>query len=550
MFVRIFTIIQISDDQQLKEKGDKEMRKKAWLGKFLAVSLTFAIALTGCSSGNTNTSGDANNSKQEASEPKEGGTLIVARLSDAENLDPQFSSTINAASVFHHTIYEGLVQRDKNMEFQPMLAKEWNQPDEWTWEFKLREDVVFHDGTPLTSEAVKKTFERVLDKEVASPKAGLFKMIKEVKAIDEYTVQFILTEPFSPLLSILANHEGGILSPKAIEQFGKQLSQNPVGTGPFKFQAWTAGQEIQLVKNEQYWGKQPKVDKVVYRVVPEDTTRVAMVQTGEAHIAEPVPVTEIERIQGSKDMELYRSSAFGTEFIGFNFKSKPFDDIRVRQAINYAIESNVILQGVYNNVGSKANSLLGPQVFGYHKDLKGYEYNVNKAKQLLAEAGYPNGFKTSLVTMDQKERVNLAEVVQSQLKGIGIELEVKVMEYGAFVSALGKGESEMFISSWRNATGDADYNQYHLFHGSSHGASGNYFFYTNEEVDKLIEEGRLVSDSEKRKEIYAKLQEIQEEEAVFIPVRILENIAATNNNVQGLYINPSGYLMVNEVTVK
>ncbi len=175
-----------------------------------------------------------------------------------------------------------------------MLATEWKQLDDVTWEFKLRQGVVFHDGTPFDAEAVKATFARVLDPQVGSPRAAQFQMIQKVKAVDEHTVQIKLAYPYSPLLSILANHEGSIISPKAIEQYGKELSKHPVGTGPFVFESWTPGQEIVLVRNDNYWGEKVKYAKAIFKVVPEDTTRIAMVETGEAHVAEPLPVTEIE----------------------------------------------------------------------------------------------------------------------------------------------------------------------------------------------------------------------------------------------------------------
>ncbi|MBM7570043.1 glutathione ABC transporter substrate-binding protein [Aquibacillus albus] len=516
---------------------------------FMIVATLLAVFIVGCS---TSTSGNEPSSEEGNTEETQQGeeTLIVARLSDAENLDPHFSSSINAASIFHESIYEGLIKRDKDMEFQPLLATEWDQLDSETWEFKLREGVEFHDGTPFTAEAVKRTFERVLDEEVASPKAGLFSVIKEIKIVDDYTVQFILTEPFSPLLSILANHEGGILSPTAIDEYGRDLGQHPVGTGPFKFESWNPGQDITITRDEEYWGEKPKIKEVVYKVVPEDATRIAMVETGEAHVAEPIPVSEIERIKSSEDMDLYRSDAMGTIYIGFNFKEEVFQDVRVRQAINYAINTEAIQEGVFNNVGSKALSVIPSKVFGYHSGIQEYGYDINKAKELLKEAGYSDGFETTIWTMDQKERISLAEVVQSQLKGIGIDVEVKVLEYGAWSEAAANGETGMFISSWRNATGDADYIQYHLFHSSSQGSTGNYFFYENPRVDELIEQGRQEYDEDKRIEIYEEIQDIEIEEAVFVPVHYLENTAAIGKNVKGLYMSPSNYLMINDVSIK
>lgn len=519
------------------------MKSKRVIGN-LFFGMLVAFLISGCST-NKNVSTKENDKNQSS---ENGSTLIITRLSDAENLDHHFMSTINAASTTHRKIYEGLVGRDKNAEIKPLLAKEWKQLDDITWEFKLRSDVTFHDGTAFNANAVKATFDRLLDPNVGSPRAVVFKMVKEVKVIDDYTVHFILSEPFSPLLSILASHEGGIISPKTIEKFGKNIIQEPNGTGPFVFEKWTPGQEIVYSKNENYWGTVSKLEKVVFKVVPEETTRISMLETGEAHIAEPLSVTMKDSIEASQNVEAYRSEGFGTEYIGFNVQKEPFNDVRVRKAIAYAVERDSIIEGVFNNIGKKSNSLLGPKVFGYYDDMNAYEYNLNKAKKLLAEAGFPNGFETTIVTNDIKERMNLAEVIQSQLKGIGIKVNIEVLEAGTFVEKLNSGDSEMFIYSWRNATGDADYNQYNLFHSSSHGATGNNFFYSNEEVDRLIEAARSEKDPDKRIELYAKSQELEMEDAVYIPVRVIENMAAVAKNVKNFYMSPSGYIEINEVS--
>jgi peptide/nickel transport system substrate-binding protein len=521
------------------------MKVKQRLQKLFFVLLV-AIVITGCSTKKE----VSTNENDEGKESKSEESLVIARLSDAENLDHHFMSTINAASVTHRKIYEGLVGRDKNSDIQPLLAKEWNQLDDTTWEFKLREDVTFHDGAAFTAEAVKATFDRLLDPNVGSPRAVVFKMVKEVKVVDDYTVQFLLTEPFSPLLSILASHEGGIINPKTIEEYGENIIQEPNGTGPFVFESWTPGQEITFNKNENYWGEKAKVDKVVFKVVPEETTRISMLETGEAHIAEPLSVAMMSTVETSKSSEVYRSEGYGTEYIGFNVQKAPFNDVRVRKAIAHAVEMDSIIDGVFNNIGKKANSLLGSKVFGYHQGLKAYEYNLNEAKKLLAEAGYPDGFETSLITMDSKERINLAEVIQSQLKGIGIKVNIQVLEYGTFVEQANGGNSEMFIISWRNATGDADYNQYNLFHTSSQGGAGNTFFYSNQEVDRLIEAARSEKDEQKRVDLYAEAQELEMADSPYIPVRVIENMAAVSKEVEGFAISPSGYLEINNISIK
>lgn len=535
-------------------KGGIHLKRKHMLQSILALSVLFTTVLAGCSSGQpaspSNSASTTVSSQTGAAPATGGGTLIIARLSDANNLDPHFSTQINSMAVVQHKLYEGLVMLDQSSEYKPLLASEWKQLDDLTWEFVLRDGVTFHDGTPFDGEAVKKTIARILDKNAPTPKANMFGMIKEVKVVDSHKVQIILHYPFAGLLSVLASAEGGIISPKAMEQYGKDLNKHPVGTGPFVFESWTPGQEIVLVKNEKYWGTKPKIDKVVFKTVPEDTTRVAMVETGEAHIAEQLPVTEIERVKNSSSMTLGRYESFAVDHIGMNVTMKPFDDVRVRQAIAHAIDKEAIIKGVYNNVGKVAISTLGPKVIGYSPNLKTPEYDLNKAKQLLAEAGYANGYKATVYLNDNKARINVAEVLQSQLKGIGIDLQIQVMEFGAYLDLAGKGEAQMFISGWGNATGDADYNQYNLFHSTSHGVPGNHSFYSNPKVDELIEAGRKEKDPQKRKEIYEQAQQIEMDEVPLLPYRSSENLAAIAKNVQGVTISPSGYVEINDVTIQ
>lgn len=524
------------------------MKKRHVWKALLALSLVFLSALTGCSS---NQSASSPSQDATAAPPKEGGTLVIANFADAFNLDPHFIGTLIDSNFIHHKVYETLVQYDKNLKFKPMLATEWKQLDDLTWEFKLRQGVTFHDGTPFNAMAVKRTIDRVLDPKVTSPQSDDFEMIQEIKVVDDNTVHFILKYPFAPLLSILASMEGSMFSPKAIDEMGKKLAQHPVGTGPFVFESWTKGQEIKLVKNQNYWGEKPKVDGVVFKVVPEDVTRVAMVETGEAHIAAQIPVTEIERVQASDTMSLFRTEGTGVQYISFNVKKKPFDDPRVRQAIAHAIEKEAVIIGVYNNVGKVAISPLSPKVFGYTPDVKQYEYDINKAKALLAEAGYPNGFKTTFMTDDERESVNFAEVIQSQLKGIGIDVQVQMLEAGVFWGeALPKGQHEMAYAMWGNATADGDYNQSNVFHTKGQGTSGNTFFYSNPEVDRLIDEARKEKDDNKRKEYYHKTVGIEMNDLPMVPIRNVEYVYAISKNLKGLWVNHIGYVMVNDVTIQ
>jgi peptide/nickel transport system substrate-binding protein len=529
------------------------MKSKKVMSVILAMLFVIGAVLSGCSSApSENGASNTENSKSGNGEAtgKEGGELIIAVLSDATQLDPHKGTDIPSANVYHGKIFEGLVKQDENMEIQPGLATEWTKIDDLTWEFKLREGVKFHDGTDFNADAVKATIDRVLSDEVASPRKKLYEMVTEVKVVDDFTVQLVTEYPFAPLLANLAHYAGGIISPTAIQEQGDQLGQNPSGTGPFKLDSWTPGAELRLVTNEDYWGDKPKIDSVLFKVVPEDATRIAMVETGEAHIAEAVPVTEVERIEGSSAMELYRRDGLGIDYIGFNMNKEPFTDVRVRQAINYAVDTDMILQGVYNNVGTKATAPMGPAVWGHNPDLEGYGYDVEKAKELLKEAGYADGFKTTIWTNDNKARMDAAEVVQSQLKGIGIEVEIKVVEWGAYLEATQNGEHDMFVLGWSNMTGDADYNQYFLFHSEAHGAAGNRSFYSNPKVDELIDAGRQETDPAKRLEIYKEAQAIEMEEAPMIFLRNSEYLIALGKSVKGFWLHPAQIDMLTDVTIQ
>ncbi|MGG1660416.1 glutathione ABC transporter substrate-binding protein [Brevibacillus sp. NRS-1366] len=525
------------------------MKKKTFLSALFVLSIATTAALSGCSTGQGASTSNHTNKETTTAASNEKGTLVIARQADASKLDPHFLTDFESQNVIYQKVYETLVQQDKDMNIQPQLATEWKQLNDTTWEFKLQQGISFHDGTPFNAQAVQKTFQRVLDPQVGAPQASDFEMIKEVKVVDDYTFQFILKYPFSPLFSILASNEASILSPKAIEQYGRDLAKNPVGTGPFVFESWKPGQEIVLSRNDNYWGKKAKVEKVVFKVVPEDATRVAMVETGEAHIAEPLPVTEVERVKSSSSMTLYRNELLEVAYIGFNLKKKPLDDVRVRQAISYAIDKESLIKGVYNDIGKLVNTPMSSKVLGFTPDIKGYPYDLNKAKELLAEAGYANGFKTSILTIDLKDRINVAEVIQSQLKGIGIDLQIVTMESGAYFDAVMAGKQDLFLGGWGNATGDGDYNQFNLFHSSSQGFS-NRWFYSNPEVDKLIEQGRRETDIEQRKKIYAKAQEIEINDAVLIPYRNPEILAAVSKNVKGFWINPVSMYMLHDVSIE
>jgi peptide/nickel transport system substrate-binding protein len=482
-----------------------------------------------------------------------GGSLIVAVGADATYLDPHMGTDIPSANVYHNRIFETLVIQDENMEFQPGLATEWERVDDLTWEFTLRDDVEFHDGEPFNAEAVKANLERVTDEDFASPRADLFNMITEVEIVDEFHIKLTTEYPFSPLLANFAHYSGGIISPAAIEadRSGEVLlNDNPIGTGPFSFNSWEPGDEIVLERNDSYWNEPPNVDTVTFNVVAEGLTRISMVETGNAHIAEPINTNDITQVEESDNMYLYRSEGLGVDYIGFNTQKEPFDDKLVRQAISHALDTETMIDHVYNGVGIYADGPIGPAVIGHNPDMQGLEYDVEKAKELLAEAGYPDGFETTIWTNDDQARRDAAEVAQYQLSEVGIDASIEVLEWGAYLEGTSTGEHDMFILGWSNMTGDGDYNQYYLYHSDSVGAPGNRSFYENEEVDELIDEARRENNPDKRVDLYHQVQEIEKEDAPLALLRHTEYIAAVHNSIDGFWLHPSRIMMLNDVVIE
>ncbi|HEY4552705.1 MAG TPA: glutathione ABC transporter substrate-binding protein [Bacillaceae bacterium] len=534
------------------------MRKNSKAIWLLAMTLVFSMFLAACAGGSKTGSSDGKkgggDSKEEA---KAGGDLVLAILSDASSLDPHGSNDVPSSNV-QANLYETLVNRNEDNEIEPGLAESWEPVDEVTWEFKLREGVKFHDGESFNAEAVKANLDRIRDKDVASPRFFLFEMIKSVDVVDDTTVRITTEYPFAPLLAHLSHNGGGMISPKSIEEDynamkegkdpGSVISQNPVGTGYFKFDSWKPGQEIKLVRNDEYWDKPAKVDSVTFKVVPESATRIAELETGNAHIADPVQPNEVKRVNDSGEAEVNQKASSSLSYIGFNTEKEPFNDVRVRQAISMLVNKDEIIEGVYEGFGIPAIGPLAPGIFGYDDSVKPIEHNVEKAKELLKEAGYENGFKTSIWTNDNPQRVNMAVLLQETLKQVNIEVNIEQMEFGAYLEKTAAGEHDMFILGWSNPTGDADYGMYALFHSSQKGDPGNRSFYSNEEVDKLLDEGRRETDAGKRAELYKKVQDHLVEDAPMVYIHHQEYLTGVSKKIQGFSIDTSGIYQLKDVS--
>ncbi|MBD7984817.1 glutathione ABC transporter substrate-binding protein [Sporosarcina sp. Sa2YVA2] len=543
------------------------MKRNGNLKWLLMLILAFSMILAACaggggdsssSSGNgDSSSGGTDGSKEEdKGEAKEGGDLILAVLSDASSLDPAGSNDV-PSSVVQANIYETLVNRNDNNEIIPGLAESWDAIDDTTYEFKLQQGVKFHDGEDFNAEVVKMNLERILDPDVASPRFFLYEMVTEVNVVDEYTVQIKTDYPFSPLLAHLSHNGGSMVSPKSIEadyeamkggkDAGSVVSLDPVGTGYFKFDSWTPGDQIKLVRNDDYWGDKVHVDSVTFKVIPESAVRNADLETGHVHIADPLQPNEVAGIENSSFATVNRQTSSSLAYLGFNTEKAPFDDPKVRKAISMLVNKEDISEGVYEGFGTLAKGPLAPGIFGYNEDAEPTAYNVEEAKKLLEEAGYADGFKSSIWTNDNPQRQQIAVLVQAELKKVNIDVDINVMEFGAYLDKTAAGEHDMFILGWSNSTGDADYGLYALFHSSQKGDPGNRSFYENAEVDELLNQGRRESDPEKRIEIYNKVQEHLIEDAPMAYLIHTEYLTGVSNKIKGFSIDTSGIYQLKDV---
>ncbi|MBQ2990229.1 MAG: glutathione ABC transporter substrate-binding protein [Clostridia bacterium] len=430
-----------------------------------------------------------------------GDTLIVGNPLDAVSLDPH--RTNDAASALPmFQIYDTLVKLSNEMTIEPGLATEWTQIDDFTTEFKLRQGVKFHNGEELKASDVKFTIERHINPETAAPAAFMLSTVSEVKVIDDYTVQIITKEKCASLLYNLTHVDMGILSEKAVTEAGDSYATSPVGTGAYKFVSWKKNQEIRLVRNDEYFGEKAKVENLVIRIIPEGATMIAELQTGGVDIALNIgsQFVPMFMVPGT-GIKLEQFSTFTIKYLSFDQRIAPFNDARVRQAINYATNKDAIVKVAYSNCAEPLSGPLPKNINGFNDTLVPYEYNVAKAKELLAEAGYPDGFTTTLYISDKEIDNKLAVVLQAQLKDIGVNVDIQVIEWGTYLQKTAEG-LPLFIMGWTTVTADADNGLYANFHSSAWGSQGNRSFYKNEKVDELLDAGRAEFDQAARTKLY------------------------------------------------
>lgn len=508
------------------------MKKKltGFIASFLALSM-----MAGCGSA-ANSGGAAGGDGSAAGGGAAKDNLIVAITGEPRSLDP-FSSNDNHSTTIQGQLYDTLFVQNEKYEVVPSLVNEYSWVDDTTLNLTIKDGVKFSDGTDLTVNDVLFTINRGYDSEyltwiVENIDAANTKILEDGK-----TLEVKMKTPKADQLAAFCFLY--IVSEKAVTTEGYDPEGAPIGSGPFTLSKQVKGDRIELVKNENYWNGAPKYTTLIFRIITEAASRTIEIESGGVDIIYNVLPTDIPILESAAGVVIHRAQNFSLNFIGFNCTREPFTNTKVRQAITYAVDKAALVDAVYGATGSVATGPISSVIWGYSPDVMQYTYDVEKAKALLAEAGFPDGFSTSITISDSQQRIDTAEILQNQLKAVGIDLKVNVLENATYLDKIVANDFDMFALGWTTTTGDADYGLYETFHTGMPTWS-NTTQYSNPELDKYLDAGRATVDEAARKEAYLQAQKILVEEAPEIYLWNGEEILAARDNVKGLMLSPSG----------
>lgn len=472
-------------------------------------------------------------------------TLTWAQGADVTSLDPHQGKETPAVQV-NTQIFDTLVTVDpETNEVVPQIAESWEQTDDQTYVFKIREGIKFHDGSDLTAEDVKFSLDRARNSAAVS---YIVNFIEEVTVDDDHTVTVKTTAPYAPTLRNLAIPFAAIVPKAVVEADENAFIQNPVGSGPYKFVEWNHGDHVTLKAFDDYYAGKPETENLIMKVIPETSQRTIALETGEVDLAYDLAVNDIPKVNSDDKLTVYEIPSLTCWYVSMNMNKKPFDNPKVREAMSMAIDRQTIIDTINAGSGQTADAIIAPAVFGYYSTgVK--EYNPTKAKELLAEAGYPNGFSTTLWVNDNQFRIEMCQAMQAMLLEVGVQCNLEVLEFGSFISRTTAGDHDLAYFGWTTSSGDADYSYYSLEHSTQQGAAGNRSFLADPDVDKLIEEARSNTNEEERKELYKELAIKLDEINNNIPVYYSSINVGANKKVEGFVMDANGYHSLEKVKV-
>jgi len=496
-----------------------------------------------------------------------GKTLVIGRANDSVSLDPASTTDMDSFKVTVNVL-ETLVKSEKEGDqIVPCLAESWkSSEDGLTWVFKLRQGIKFHDDTVFNAQAVVFNFQRWMDIDNTYHNGsfsywnyifgGFPGFVKSVTAISDYSVEIKLNKPYAPFLNALAMPVFGISSPGNIMKYGVDTYEHPVGTGPFIFKSWERGKNITLIRNDKYWNYAAKVNEVEFRVIPLSKDRLDELRQGSIHIADNLSPDDIADIKYDPNLYLYLRPSFNVGYLAMNNEKLPFNVREVRVAINHAIDKEKLINDVFDNLAKPAKTYIPPFLWGYNDNLESYEYNPEKSSQLLAKAGFPNGFKTTLWVMDAArdyfpKPLETAQFIKDNLKQVNIDAEIKVFSLNEYLAKIHDGEHQMALIGWTGDFTDPDNFLYTLLasENAKPGLAGNYSFYRSKEVDQLLAQARQTSNMVFRRSLYRSVQEMVNYDAPSVPLVHTMPALAARLSVKGYAPHMTGVESLENVDI-
>lgn len=462
-------------------------------------------------------------------------SLIYGIIAEPTTLDPAKAAE-NLTFLVQYQIFDTLVREEQNGSLVPGLADKWEVSDDGKEIiFYLKENVKFHNGEVMTAEDVVFSINRSVESAYTS---SITNAIKSAEAIDDLIVKLKLKQAFSPILNCMATANLLIVNKKAVEEDEEGFGRNPVGTGPYVFKEWKNGEKIVLESFKDYYRGEAAIKNLTFRILTDSSTAVVALEKGEIDILDTPPKTDRKNLIENEELSYYETTQANYFNLALNNKDGVFSNKKVREAISYAIDREAIVIGAVEGVGTPVECAMVLSIIEY-PEFKSNSYNPEKAKELLAEAGYPNGFKLKLKTIESPTYTKPTEVVQEQLRVIGIDAEMEIMERGAYLSDVIKNRNyEATVWSVASPVSDPDFVTYPVFHSSMIDNGGNFTKCNIPELDKLLEEGRVTQSREEREKIYLKVCEIIKEESVLIPLYTGTRCMAAKKELKGLEANP------------
>ena len=458
-------------------------------------------------------------------------SLIIGLYLEPPTLDPQFNTAHIARQVYCN-IYDNLVMKDDSGKYIPGLAESWTiSEDRLEYTFILRKGIRFHNGEELKASDVKFT----IDRGIGSPHvAFMYANIKGAEVVDDYKVKIQLETPSQIFLEIMTLPHTGIVNEKAVTELGEGYVRNPIGTGPYIFENWIRGERINLVSNEDYFLGSPAIKKLTYRIIIDTTIGMVALEKGEVDMYPELSPVDKGNIIKNPNLKYDEAIGAHIEQILFNTESEIFSNVLVRRSVSHAVNREAILQVAKEGVGVLAEHQIPEYFSDYYTDkVKAYPLDINKAKELLKQAGYPDGFSFTIsVNPGYPERI--AQIIQDNLNEIGIKAEIEVFEWGTYLSMLSAGNFEMAVLTNSIQLLDPGLLLNWIFHSDNYGPGGNRCRYVNPEADKLIDASFLESDVLKRKEIFEEIVTIVHNDAVYIPLYWLINNIGYNKDLKGV----------------